>query len=1070
MNNSDYLPLDKKYEYLTLHRIFALIAFLVVFIAHALTVSPSVPFWDCAERLTAMTWQQNQHPPGAPLFSMLGRLFQIIIPFGDLGWRGNMLAVTASAGAVALFYLIIVMVINNFRKEGIKNINDALTVHGSAFIGAISFGLSGTFWFVSVESESDSTILFLTTLIMWLMMRWIQEADNPGHERYILTSLYLIGISMGLHQAVLLVIFTMILIIYFRKYETTLKSFFIMSAVSLVLFYIIFMVVVISLPAFLAGRSASRNEAYEYTYYNSVALQTITVLGIAGVAYLFWWSLRRSKPILALSTFGFLLVIFSYSIYAHVLIRANANPPMNENSPKNFSSLASYVAREQYGYAPMWPRRYQTEDYYVQHHNKKDDNGNYVYGEWNPPGRKPVTRKDGSTVSAADWSNINTKGELAYLWKYQTNHMYIRYFLWNFVGRKSDLQDAGVAWFSKEDTDILNYKTGVEDVFPVRFYALPLLFGLIGLYYHFKRDPKMAFTWLATFLVMGVLTALYQNQQEPQPRERDYFYVASFMVWCMWIGMCAYYFIELLSKKKSSIFITSLVLAVSLILVPVNLAIGGAKIYSRAGNYIPFDYAYNILQSVEKDAIIFTNGDNDTFPVWYVQDVAGVRRDVRICNLSLGNTLWYIDALKNRMPWGAKKVPLSFADDSLQIDDELDTKALTYEFSEVKTASIPVRRDILAQYTTDENILNSGTVEFSFLGKPYQQTEKGKQIYLYRVQDKLVMDVIKQTKFERPVYYSLSVGGDAFCGLEQYFRQEGLCVRICPVPQQGILNNSVYNDEVMDKILMNVDNSNNYSKTPKYGIKLRNLNNPKVYYDDVHRRSMQIYRQIYLAYANYLIQVKNDKEKALKIVNIMRENISDKKFPMQFEMEYRIAYIYDQAGNKELSKKYALMGIKSCEDIMKNQSLRPETIYYEEIGRSYGPYNYASDMYVMLGQYDNAIATLETLLNKVKSIKDQIEAANATNIKEYSLIVSNYNLINAKISELKIKQLEAKGDLKGALALGRKIISEIQADTMHPELRYYTSDIEKLLTSIEIKLGLKSSNDTVQNFVMQKTN
>lgn len=1067
MNEKDYLTLEPKYEYQSLHRIFALLAFLVVFIAHALTVSPSVPFWDCAERLTAMTWQQNQHPPGAPLFSMLGRLFQIIIPFGDLGWRGCMLAVTASAGAVALFYLIIVMVINNFRKEGVKTLADALTVHGSAFIGAVAFGLSGTFWFVSVEAESDSTILFLTTLIMWLMMRWTQEADKPGNERYILTSLYLIGISMGLHQAVLLVLFTMILIIYFRKYETSVKSFLIMSVISVVVFYIVFMVIVISLPAFLAGRSSARNEAYEYTFYNSVALQTITILGIGGVAYLFWWSLKKSKPVVAISTFGFLLVIFSYSIYAHVLIRANANPPMNENSPKNFSALASYVAREQYGHAPMWPRRYQTEDYYVQYHNKKDDNGNYVYGVWNPPGRKPVTRKDGSVVSGTDWNNINTAGELAYLWKYQANHMYFRYFLWNFVGRKSDIQDAGVAWFSKEDCDEINYKSGVEDIFPVRFYALPLLFGLIGLYYHFKRDPKMAFVWLATFIVMGVLTALYQNQQEPQPRERDYFYIASFMVWGMWIGLGAYCLIDLISKKKNTLLKTCSVLVISAILVPVNLAVGGVKIYNRAGNYIPFDYAYNILQSVEKDAIIFTNGDNDTFPIWYVQDVAGVRQDVRICNLSLGNTLWYIDALKNREPWGSKKVPLSFSDDSLQVDDELDNQALTYEFSETKTATIPVRREILEQYTTDESILNSGSVNFTFLGKPYNTGDQGKQMYLYRVQDKVVMDIIKQTKFERPIYYSLSVGGDALCGLSQYFRQEGLCARICPVPQEGILGNSVYNDEVMDKILLNVDNTNNYSKTPQYGIKLRNLNNPDVYYDDVHRRSMQIYRQIYLAYANYLVQVKDDKAKAQKIVDIMRANISDKKFPMQFEMEYRIAYIYNEIGNKELTKKYALMGIKSCEDIIKNNDLRPETIYYEQMGRSYGPYHYAADMYAMIGQHDAAISTLESLSNNVTGIKKQIEAANATNMKEYPMIVSSCNLIKAKISEMKIRKLEYNGDLKGALSLGQQILNEMNNDPNQPELRYYSSDIAKLVTELEVKLGLKSPSDTLQQFVLR---
>ena len=1061
--------MNNKGEFITLHRVFLLLAFLVVFIAHAMTVSPSVPFWDCAERLTAITWQQNQHPPGAPLFSMLGRVFQLIIPFGDLGWRGNMLAVTASAGSVAIFYLIIVMVINNFRKEGIKTLADALTVYGSAFIGAIAFGLSGTFWFVSVEAESDTTILFLTVLIMWLMMRWTQVADEPGNERYIITSLYLMGISMGLHQAVLLVMFTMILLIYFRKYETTFKSFTIMSVVSVVLFYIIFMVIVISLPAFLAGRSAARNEALEYTIYNSTALSAITVLGIGGVAYLFWWSLKKKKSMMALSTFGFLLVIFSYTIYAHVLIRANANPPMNQNEPKNFSALASYVAREQYGKAPMWPRRYQTEDYYVQYHNKKDDNGNYVYGVWNPPGRKPVQRKDGTTIAGTDWNNINTAGELAYLWKYQANHMYFRYFLWNFVGRKSDVQDAGVAWFDKKDTDNLNYKTGVEDVFPVQFYALPLLFGLLGLYFHFKRDPKMAFVWLGTFIIMGVLTALYQNQQEPQPRERDYFYVASFMIWGMWIGLGVYSIIVSLAKKeKTSMLVTASVLAVSTLLVPVNLAIGGAKIYSRAGNYLPFDYAYNILQSVEQDAIVFTNGDNDTFPVWYVQDVAGVRRDVRICNLSLGNTLWYVDALKNREPWGAKKVPLSFSDDSLQVTDELDDRALSYDFGEAQNVTIPVKSEIIAQYTDDKSIIESGKVEFTFLGRPYSKDDQGRQIYLFRVQDKLVMDIIKQTKFERPVYYSVSVGGDAFCGLEKYFRQEGLCMRICPTPQYGEMGNTVYNDKVMDEVLMNVDNSNEYSKTQKYGLKLRNLNDNGVYYDDVHRRSMQVYRQIYIAYANYLVQVKKDKAKAMKIIDIMRQNISDDQFPMHFEMEYRLAFLFEQAENKELMEKYARMGIKSCEEVINNENLRPETIYYEQMGHSYGPHNYAADMYKMLGEYDAAKATIEKLLQTVTAIKQQFEAGgeSAMNSQDYRRIISNYGSLKTDIRLLEVDKLEAADKKEEALEKAKNILHEMQNDTTEPMLRFFTSGVESKINQLEVKLGIRNPSDTLQQFVL----
>ncbi len=1070
--------MENKNEFIMLHRIFAVLSFLVIFIMMAVTAQPSVPFWDCGEFLTAMTWQQVPHPPGSPLFLLLGRLFQIIIPFGDLGWRGNMLSVTMSAATIPLLYLIIVLVIKNFKKEKIDTLGDALAVYGSALIGALALGFSGTFWFNAVESETYNTALLGVTIVMYLMMRWTQVADEPGNERYIMLSLYIIGLSMGLHQPSLLVIFTMILIIYFRKYQATLKTFLGLTAIGLLSFYLIYDIIAISLPAWLAGRSAARDEAYEFAIQNSAGMKLFAIALIIAVSILFAWALKKGKNFVALTAFGWLVVLFSFTVYAHVLIRSNSNPPMDENDPQDFHVLASYLSREQYGSAPTWPRRYHKEDYYVRQYNKKDVNGNYIYGQWNPAGRKTITRKDGSQIWGDDWNNVNTAGELAYLWKYQTNHMYFRYFFWNFVGRKSDVQDAGVAWFDNRDNETLNYKSGYADNFPVKFYALPLLFGLIGLYYHFKRDPKMALVYLASFLVLGVLTALYQNQQEPQPRERDYFYVTSFLVWCLWIGMGVYAIIDTIAKKKNkSMAMSALVLAVSLVLVPVNMAVGGIKIYSRAGNYIPFDYAYNILQSVEQDAIVFTNGDNDTFSVWYLQDVAGVRRDVRICNLSLGNTLWYVTQLKNCQPWGAKKLPLTFSDESLQVD-ETDAKALSYDFGEAQNVTIPVKREVLERFTNDPTILDAGNMSFIFTGKPYRQTEQGKQIYMYAVSTKLVLDILKTTKFERPVYYSTSVGKDNFFGLEPYFRQEGLCYRICPVKQQPQSSEYAYNETVMDEILMNINNSNDYSKTQKYGLKLRNLNNSSVYFDDVHRQSMEIYRRIYIPYADYLVN-KKDPDKAKKILSVMRANISDEQFPMQYDMEHRMAYIYEQIGDDASKEYYARMGIKSCEDIINKFSesnldftnrdfgIAVQTLQYEEFGRYYGPYHLATEMYKMVGDYAAARSTLEKLSAKVSVIKSQFQASGATNTEDFQRIVYNETNLKVNIMSLGIDELEKKGDLNAALDAARAVQASMEADTTNPMLRYFMPTISTRIKELEVKLGIsKPQDDTVKDIVV----
>ena len=1046
--------MNNKVEFQNLHRAFIALAFLIVFAVHAMTVQPSVPFWDNGERLNGMTWQQIPHPPGAPLFMLIGKFVQTIIPFGDLGWRGNMISVIASGAVVSLLYMMTVIVIRNFRKEGIETIGDAVTVYGAAFIGALSFGFTATFWFNSVEAETYVTSLLVVTLVMYLMMRWTQVADEKGHEKYILLSVYLVGLAIGIHQLSLLVIFTIVLIVYVRKYEITPKSFLALTVIGLLVFFFVFKVIVLSLPAFLAGRTATRNEAFEFAINNSFALQVATVAGIAGLCYLFYWAYKKGKGVLALSAMAFLSIVFAYTVYAQVLIRANANPPMNQNAPKNFSVLASYIGREQYGSAPMWPRRYQTEDYFIAQHNRRDEKGNYVYGVWNPPGRKAVSRSDGSQIGVNDWNNINTAGELNYLWKYQMNHMYFRYFFWNYVGRMSDVQDEGVAWFNTKGAEEANYKTGNAHIFPVQYFALPLLLGLIGLYFHFKRDPKMALVFLAAFLVMGVLAAMYQNQQNPQPRERDYFYLGSYLVFGMWIGLGAYALIDMFNKKKT-VVMASIILFITLLAVPLNLLASNYVAYGRAGNYLPFDYAYNILQSVEQDAIIFTNGDNDTFPVWFMQDVEGVRRDVRIANLSLGNTLWYIDQLKNREPWGAKKVPLSFSDESLRADEIEDANALTWEFGPAKTDRITVAREILAQFTNDEHILNAGAVTMTFQGRSRGNDDRGNPIFFHRVQDKLIRDIIITNKFERPVYFLATVGGDAKAGLEAFLRTEGLVQRICPVPQRVSNNHDAFNEEVMDAILLNIDNSNNFSKTQQYGLKLRNLNNPNVIYDETARRTiMMTYPEMFIGYASYLIEVKGDAAKAEKIMDTYLENIPLWKIPLPLNAEYRIANIYNLIGNKEKTEQYARIGLQTALGQIANENLEPNGIQFEMSGRFFGPFQFAAELHKMLGEFEQAKHLLEQLSARMQQYVQRLQGEEAQRVA--------FRIAALKLSaeELLIDKHEFENNLEAALAEAKRIeASLLESEDMFA--KWMVGSITERKNELEIKLGLRRLDTVV---------
>lgn len=556
---------------------------------------------------------------------------------------------------------------------------------------------------------------------------------------------------------------------------------------------------------------------------------------------------------------------------------------------------------------------------------------------------------------------------------------------------------------------MLNFKNGYADQFPIRFFALPLIFGLFGLFFHFWKDPKMAFTYLIMFLLMGVLATLQQNQQDPQPRERDYFYTGSFFVFCMWIGIGVFGLIEELVKKKEKSVAVAAILVVAMILIPLNMAKGGWKIHSRAGNYLPFDYSYNLLQSLDQDAILFTNGDNDTFPVWWLQDVVGVRRDVRIVNLSLGNTLWYIRQLKHREPWGAKKIPLSFPDSEIMCN-ERDPQALHYDNGPAELVTIPVKKDILRQYTDDEAYINGGQMSFSYVGRQTSNGGKDSEpTYLFMVQSKLVKDIVQQIRFERPVYFSVTAGSSVYIGLDRYLRAEGMAFRICPVPVE-LMKTGKSNEEVNDKCLLTgVNNTNDYSTTQRYGFKFRNLNNPAVYYDEVHRNLMGSYRSIFFNYAIYLMDTKKDNAKVIRVLDAMNENISPVLFPLYQDEELQLAMLYDRAGAKDKSRKYAQAALNTCKQIIGNSNIRDDRRRYripsmfDEVVGQHGTFKTAAEAHTILGQYDEAKTVLMQLYQYVKegfNNQELMEYRNYLTNNLYDIAAQMYNIDNKHLTAL----------------------------------------------------------------------
>ena len=903
-----------------LNRIIAGIIFLVSFLVYYNTMAPTVSFWDCGEFIATSHTLGVPHPPGSPLFLIIGRVFSMI-PFSpDIAFRVNLISVFVSALAVMLLYLIIVKVIAHWRG-GIKENSDVIIAFGGALVGALTFAFTDSHWFNAVEAEVYSMSTFFTAIVVWLILHWSERAEEQGNERYILIIAYMIGLAIGIHLLNLLALPFIALIIYFRKQSFEWKSFLITIGITGVTFVIIHNGVIKGLP-----KLASEIGVF------GVVVAVLIVFGIMV------WSIVNKQKLLSIVFTSMVLILIGYSSYTIIFIRSGQDPVIDENDPETVTAAVSYMEREQYGQVGRFPRRYKGIP--AQHE---------VVGA-------PANGQKYSLSQKRKYMFYNVSKQWDFFWNYQVKKMYWRYFLWQFAGRGNSTEPGVTAFGANNRQDGVDWSQ----------FGLPLAFilGLAGMIYHFYRDEKEAFSVMTLFFLTGLAVIIYLNQDNPQPRERDYSYVGSFFAFSVWIGVGAAAIVENIIKKIKTENIGHrlgiVVILLQVVLVPFAMVRANYHEHDRSGNYVAWDMSYNMLQSCEPHGIIFTNGDNDTFPLWYLQEVEGMRKDVTVANLSLLNTPWYIRQLRDSRPKGEGFINLT--------DDQI--LGLTSGLTPWKTQKIQI-----AVEGDPQN--KDGYIEWVL--KPTFANQA------LKVQDMMILRIINDTKWKYPIYFAVTVSPTNKIGLDKYLDMEGLTFRlqshkvdaINPGKMQDYLmtelGDSTWSTNFSQSSLLQVDSGQNksfWSKDYQPGYLFRNLGNENVYYNPQIIRLLQNYRSAYMQLAVHYFfdyQRLNRKEDAdpgevemlrLRVketLDQMEKNLPERTIAIESkDLYFQIGQIYSEIGEK-VRLRHILDNLESRRNLSVQDRIRYGQTYIQDLEDYENAKRIFKDLYDSYLEIENAV-------------------------------------------------------------------------------------------------------------------
>ena len=682
--------------------------FIISAIVYLLTIEPTASFWDCGEFITSSLKLEVGHPPGAPFFMVLGRFFTLFAGSPQtVATSMNVMSALASAFTILFLFWTITHLARKIliKSDEDYNINRIVAIMGAGAVGALAYTFSDTFWFSAVEAEVYATSSLFTAFVFWAILKWENIADSPQANRWLILIAYLMGLSIGVHLLNLLAVPAIVLVYYFRKYKATPQGVIVSLLISGMMLAAMIYLIIPGIVAIGAKFELMFVNGFGLSYHSGLIFYSILLFVILGV--LIYITHIKGKVLWNTILLAFAVISIGYASYGVIIIRSNANTPLDESNPDTAFSLLKYLNRDQYGQTPLFygnyfntpaieqkegkPVYYREDGKYItmstpdyvfspefqgffprmwsdqeQHINQylywsgmneadlydviRDENGN------------PMRNSDGSY--RFDRSKPKAKPSfgknIKFFVRYQIGYMYLRYFMWNFAGRQNDIQGHGELthgnWMSGIKF-IDQARLGPQENLPDelkdnpgnnKYYFLPLILGVLGMVFHYKQDKKDFWVVALLFILTGLAIVVYLNQYPIQPRERDYAYAGSFYAFSIWIGLGVLYLINAISKSYKSLVTVAGVSFLSLLFVPGIMAKENWDDHDRSDRYTARDFAYNYLNSCEPNGVIFTNGDNDTFPLWYLQEVEGERTDVRIINLSYFTADWYIEQIASK--------------------------------------------------------------------------------------------------------------------------------------------------------------------------------------------------------------------------------------------------------------------------------------------------------------------------------------------------------------------------------------------------------------------------------------